>query len=184
MQLADLVLIASVLGVVVLVVACAYNIVRNRQRQALHVLAVAVAWSAGYVAALVGVGLASSEEHLAVGKAKCFDEWCVAVTHVRAAADGYTVSLEITNRGHHPQRPDRPHASVIIDGQASPIAVAGLDDQVRPEIATRLTLPIEVPRAAGTAALLVTEGGGPSALVIGDENSPFHARSIWPLRWK
>jgi hypothetical protein len=37
------------------------------------------------------------------------------------------------------------------------------------------------PEPARGAALLVTEGGLPSIAVIGDENSPWHAKALWML---
>ena len=40
----------------------------------------------------------------------------------------------------------------------------------------RIVLP-----AAERPQLLVTEGGLPSLLVIGDDNSPFHPQPAWPL---
>jgi hypothetical protein len=180
-QLTDLLLIVSVLGIAALVVVGLIRLVQHRTREARRGLGIAAAWAAAYAIALVATGAASRERALRLGEAKCFDEWCAALVTARAVPSGYALELRLGNRGRSAQAPDRPHAWLVLDGRAVPVAVAGLDQRVAPGADIALAVTLAVPREARAVGFVVTEGGGPSRLVIGDENSPLHAWSVWRL---
>jgi hypothetical protein len=43
------------------------------------------------------------------------------------------------------------------------------------------TIAFDLPAGIIQPVLVITEGGGPTFLIIGDENSPFHARTVFQL---
>jgi len=42
-------------------------------------------------------------------------------------------------------------------------------------------LAFDLPQGIAQPVLVITEGGGPTSLIIGDENSPFHAKTVFQL---
>lgn len=177
-----LLLIVAVLGTVVLLVATLVAALRRRGRSAARWGAAAAVVVVAYAVALLAVGATSRPRTLADGQWKCFDDWCVTVTAVAPTADGRDVTLQVRNAGRgRAQRPDAPHASLEPGGR--PLEVDGLDQRLEP--GQTVTLHASVPLADGTGAsgarLVVTEGGWPSRVVIGDENSPGHAHAGWTL---
>ena len=133
-----------------------------------------------YTAALVTAGVASRPGVLSAGDWKCFDDWCITVRSTTATATGRRVTLEARNAGRgRAQRPDSPHVVLEPAGRPPvPVPVTGLDQQLNPGQTAALTCEVTW---TGPGRLIVTEGGWPSRLVVGDENSPWHAHAGWNL---
>jgi hypothetical protein len=177
-----LLLILAVLGTVVLLIAALVAALRRRTHSAMRRGAAAVVLVGTYAIALIAVGVASRAHTLSDGEWKCFDDWCLAVASATPAADGREVTLLVRNAGRgHAQRPDAPQA--YLDPGRRPLAIAGLDQRLDP--GQTATLHVLVPRsdtASGSGTrLIIIEGGWPSHVVIGDENSPWHAHAGWTL---
>ncbi len=134
-----------------------------------------------YTLTLVGVGLASRNTTLPIGWRKCFDDWCFAVTEVKRSGNHLDLRVETSNTGRRAQRPDSPKLSLVFDGQAFGLACPQLNDRLEGHSQHPFTITIQVPDTVQKVDLIATEGGGPSALIIGDENSPFHGKSVWRL---
>jgi len=166
------------------VVLTSAAVVRGRRREA-RARGTAVLVVVGlYGVALAAVGLASRERHLAYGQVKCFDDWCVTVQSIVRVPEqeGRHVTVVVTSRARRvAQRPDSPAAYLVIDGGRARIAVPGLDQRLAPGQTVDLSIAVAVPASARDPQLLITEGGFPSRLVIGDENSPWHAPATWAL---
>lgn len=179
--LAGLVLVGSALVVLGLLVTAGVAAARGRRHRAVVAAGTAGALVALYAAALVGVGAVSPDRSLATGQWRCFDEWCASVDSVVRTGDTVEVALAVQNRGRRDQAPDSPQVWWLHDGRRDEVVVPGLASRV-PGGSTAHLPPIRLtsPRA-GRPALEVTEGGWPSVLVIGDDNSPFHPRPAWPL---
>ena len=134
-----------------------------------------------YALALVAVSLTTPGRTLAKGEWKCFDEWCVTLVSSSRTGGSLTLQLSVQNRGRREQAPDTPRAWLTGDGGRDEVSIPGLAARV-PGGSTVALAPVTlVAPASGHPAFLVTEGGFPSILVIGDENSPFHAPSRWEL---
>ena len=178
---AALVLIGTgllVLALAVTVVACA---ARGRRHQALGAAAAALVLVALYAVALVGVSATAPSRTLATGTWKCFDDWCVSLTSAVRSGDTVTVTLATRNQGRRQQAPDTQRVWLLHNGVRDEVIVSGLAAPVAGGT-TRDLPPRRVTAPGGDdAQLLVTEGGFPSALVIGDDNSPFHPQPAWPL---
>jgi len=182
--MASLLLLAVTLFTVIGVALTVAALVRGRRRQArargTTVLAVVVL----YGVALAAVGLTSRERHLAYGQAKCFDDWCVTVQSIVRVPgqEGRLVTVVVTSRARRvAQRPDSPAAYLVTDSGRARIALPGLDQRLAPGQSVDLRLAVAVPASARDPQFLITEGGFPCRLVVGDENSPWHAAATWAL---
>jgi hypothetical protein len=179
--MAALVLILAVLVVAVLLVAALAYAARRRWRRLGVTLAVLAVVVASYAGTLVAVGVSAPTRDLAIGEWKCFDEWCVTLTSATPRGDAIEVVLAVQNRGRREQAPDSPHAWLLLDGQRNELVVPELGARIAGG-STRQLPPLLV--SAPTTQhprLLITEGGFPSVLTIGDDNSPFHPQPAWPL---
>ena len=177
-----LLLILAVLGTVVLLIAALVAAVRRRTRSAVRRGVATVVLLGAYAIALIAVGVASRPRALSDGEWKCFDDWCVTTASVVPVADGREVTLLVRNAGRgRAQRPDAPHA--YLDPGRRPLTLAGLDQRLDPgQTATlRVLVPLSDMAGASGTRLVIIEGGWPSHLVIGDENSPWHAHAGWAL---
>lgn len=176
-----LLLIGTALVVISLVTAAAVLCVRRAWSRVATVAVVALAVVVAYGAVLVGVGVASPARSLSIGEWKCFDDWCAAVTSVHRSGDDVVVVVSVRNQGRRDQAPDTPRAWLVHGGHVDELHLPQLalrtpggTTRELPEI--RLVAP-----ASEAPEFVISEGGFPSRLVIGDENSPFHHRSGWPL---
>jgi hypothetical protein len=134
-----------------------------------------------YAATLLSVSVATPAHDLAIGEWKCFDEWCVSISSADRLGDLVQVELSVQNRGRREQAPDTPRAWLLHNGRRDPLEVPELTSRI-PGGSTRRISPIQVTVPAQEhPQLLITEGGLPSILVIGDDNSPFHPQPAWPL---
>jgi hypothetical protein len=179
-----LLLILVVLAVAVLAVSTGISVVRRQRRSAARRAAFAGTVAAIYAVALFAVSLASKPRTLADGDWKCFDDWCVTLVSAAPASfagTGQHLVIQVHNKGRRAQRPDAPRAFIVKTGHRIPVTVPNLTARV--DGGSTVTLPVTVPLSgpAASAQLLITEGGFPSRLTIGDENSPWHAKQSWQL---
>ena len=163
----------------------AASLARGHRRRARRRAAAVLAVVAAYAVALIAVGVTSSPRRLAPGQDKCFDDWCVTLRSVATLPgrdDVRQLTVVVTSRARRvSQRPDGPAAYLMTDTGTMRIFLPGLDQRPQPGQQVPLHTTLTIPAAALAPQLLVTEGGFPSRLVIGDENSPGHAKATWPL---
>lgn len=177
-------MILVVLAVAVLAVSAGISVVRRQRRSAVRRVVFAGTAVAIYAVVLFAVSLASKPKTLADGDWKCFDEWCVTLVSTAPASPpgtGQHLVIQVHNKGRRAQRPDAPRAFIVKIGHQIPITVPNLTGRV--DGGSTVTLPVTVLLSgpAASAQLLITEGGFPSRLSIGDENSPWHAKQSWQL---
>jgi len=166
---------------VTLLLRCAYQLARRRWADAQKTALVLTAFVFVYTMTLIGVGLGSERKLLSMGSDKCFDDWCVKVDSASRNGNQVLVRLDAINHGRRAQAPDSPHAFVVADGRTIPVNVPNLTNKIEGGSTNPIELRVTIPDNTRNLALLVTEGGSPSELVIDDENSPFHAKSVWNL---
>jgi hypothetical protein len=176
----SLLLLVTALAVVVLIAVAATALLRGRRRTARRSGAAVLVLVVLYAAVLIGASVNSRPRTLRAGEWKCFDDWCVTLSSAAPTPSGQELSLAVRNAGRgRVQRPDAPHAYLELTGRA-PVEFhpAGLDQQLAAGQKAEITCPIAW---TGTGRLVVTEGGWPSRLVIGDENTAWHAHTGWNL---
>jgi hypothetical protein len=195
-----LLFLLTVLLLVAGVVLIVYRLAR-RQFAPARTTALVVAGVIGlYFAALVITSLTSQSAALPLNQNKCFDEWCAAITNIvpARAADGnqdYVVTVRISNTGRgRAQRPDTPRVYLVDAGQTaydvSPAAQSAFQSRNGPQPALNqliqagtsftTSMVFRLP-AQAKANVVITEGGWPTYLIIGDEGSLWHRQSLTPV---
>ena len=143
-----------------------------------------VFWAGGiafcYAIVLVSVGYFSRPTRLSLGQRKCFDDWCFAAIGSLRTDTGVDVQAAAYNEGRRSQTPDSPRLFSIVNGKLSELVVPMICDRIEGQGEHLMTFHVNAPSGA-FVEILVTEGGGPSLLIIDDENSPFHAKSSWSV---
>lgn len=179
--LAALLLIATALVVITLVIAALALAARRRWPRSLRALSAAGLVLTLYTAPLLGASLTAPHRTLRTGQWKCFDDWCASLTSVVRTGDTVHLSISVTNQGRRSQAPDTPRMWLVQNGRRDEVSVPGLASAIAGGFTRTLpTIGLTAPTTR-RPMLLVTEGGFPSMLVIGDENSPFHPQQAWPL---
>jgi hypothetical protein len=178
---AALLLIATALVVLALLVAVVAFAARRRWARSLRALSALGLVLALYAAALLGASLIAPHRTLRIGQWKCFDDWCASVTSAVRTGDTVQLSISVRNQGRRRQAPDTPRMWLIDDGRRDEVSVPGLASAIAGRFTVTLPPIALTASSTGRPMLLVTEGGFPSGLVIGDENSPFHPQRAWQL---
>jgi hypothetical protein len=174
-----LLLILTTLAVAGLLAAAVASLAQRRAARAVRLGAALLAVVALYTASLLTASVASKPRTLADGQWKCFDEWCATLVSGSHGAGELRLAIGIRNNGRSAERPDAPHAYLVSNGHRTSLAVPGLAQRLGPHDQQTLYVTAALP-PRGTR-LLITEGGFPSVLSIGDENSPLHAKTAWAV---
>jgi len=200
--LGTLTLLLTILILVVALLAAVVILVSGHARFALRISQGVLAWIAAYALLLVVVSLTSPRQILEPGQEHCFDEMCFSVQGVSTTrtlgSDGqqvtaqgvyYVVSINLRNAARGTaQKPSLTNFWVtgeqgrryrpLTAGNDTPgqaLDVSHLWDQkLQPGEHQAHTIAFDLPEKMSNPTLFLTEGGGISALIIGDENSPFH----------
>jgi len=171
------------------IVSIVFNLVKKNYSKSLTVLVRSLILIIIYLVLLVGVSLFSKENILSLNQDKCFDEWCVSVQNVEkkssGSSDSYKVTLKVSNKGRgRTQRPDHPHF-YLQDSQGKNYEALlnegrPLNDQIDAQTSFETYLIFELPKGI-KGKLVLTEGGGPTLVIIGDEQSLFHKKTVFYL---
>jgi hypothetical protein len=158
-----------------------------------------------YAILLVGVSLTSETRTLALGTDKCFDDWCATVTGAQSlpklsAPPGMklvAVTLRVSNRARQAAfRPSQPRVRLALaSGEAlAPSAVAlhefetqagtqqNLAKRIMAGDSFQTTLVYDVPVVTREASVVLLEGPALlTSVLVGDENSVFHKKMVYPI---
>ena len=187
----DLVFVLCFLAALGVLTAAAVQSVRGRWRRALRLLAGWIMGVAVYFAALITISLTTPRRVLQWGEARCFDDWCVTAERAsrQPAGDGQTITvgLRVWSRARRVSQ-RVPDAGVFLtDAQGrhwDPLpdpAAASLGVMLAPLEAVETSRTFQVPADARELGLVVNHGSGPANIVIGDEASLFHKRTMYLL---
>lgn len=196
----DVLLLLSIAFVIAMGVTILYRVIRKRPVGALF-LAV-VLWVAVYFVVLVSVSLLNERQNLTSADEKCFDDWCVTVLGARTVDEGSTdgqrwvaIDLQVTNRargaGFRPANP----SITLLDASGRKISESSIGQAAhesrfgaQPALGKFLaagesfqTVRVFPAPEGATAFVLVEEGGGMTRIIIGDENSVLHRKSVFPV---
>jgi hypothetical protein len=125
---------------------------------------------------------------LKTGDIKCFDEWCAAMLGAQATGSPGTIEVRVRldNHGRGAQRSIL--ARAFVDAGAKrywPQNPEDLHVSVPGQDSVAVRFVFTIPPSLSTGRFVVTEAASgeltPGVIVIGDESSPFHALSGWPL---
>jgi hypothetical protein len=204
-----LVFLATVAGALSALIVLVYALVTQRLRMVRAVLIGSLIWVAAYSALLVGASLLTPQRVLDAHQERCFDEMCFSVVQATTqsalgtgaqaqSAQGlfYVVTVQLRNASQRTaQKPDHP-AFFLDDGQGrqylpSPTGQQAIGQQpvweirLQPGETQVRTLIFDAPTLLRQQSLQprlgVTEGSWPTPVIIGDENSPWHQRTLIQL---
>lgn len=132
-------------------------------------------------------------------QAKCFDDWCVSVMNITKQNSDrtniYAITLQVANHARvRAQRPDHPAVYIIdeegkIYKESYPEQVVyekqfgiqrALESRIEAQTSYQTTMVFVLPKEQ-KGYIVITEGGFPTPLIIGDEGSFLHKKSITPL---
>jgi hypothetical protein len=201
----NLVFFVFALGTGILTAVFAYRKLRHRQTR----LGTAILMCfCAYIAILDVVSLTSETRQLALGTQKCFDDWCATVTGARSLPNRngssgtklVAVTLRVSNRARQAAfRPSQPRVALLLATggtvTSSKVSQFEFEKEAGPQkgLAARLlageefqtTLVFDVPSAARDASVVLLEG--PAILtrvLVGDENSFFHRKAVFPISFE
>lgn len=187
----DLVFALCFLTAAAILIAAAVQALSGHWRSALRLL---TGWAIGvavYFAALIAISLTTPRQVLRLGEARCFDDWCVTAERAsrEPTSDGavITVGLRVWSRARRVYQ-SAPDSGVFLtdpqdrrwdplpDPSATPFSV-----RLGPGEFVETSRKFRVPADAREIGLVVNHGGGPGNIVIGDEASMFHKRTMYLL---
>jgi hypothetical protein len=199
----DLVFIAAFFYVLGSLVWIAVLLIRGRRDRVRRNLVRLACFAGVYFLLEIAVSLAAPQQILNRGETRRFDDWCIAVTDAAATRQIETTSAEpekfviLTLRVFSEARrvsQAAPHASVhLLDAQGNRYDVFGPGQAayerahgLQPSLGTRLgplgsfssVRVFRVPSGVRQVDVITPHGGGPGALIIGDENSFLHKRTV------
>jgi len=143
--------------------------------------------------------LVSNSTTLPFNQDKCFDDWCTSVISVAKKTWGmtttYFITLEVSSHTkRRAQKPDSPVIYVVDENGTKYLESAtakseyeklhGQQRLITSQIDAQskyLTTMVFVLPNDSKGNLVITEGGFPSPLIIGDEGSYLHKKSVTPL---
>jgi hypothetical protein len=205
----SLAFLATLLGLAVGIVVLIFTLATRRTKIAGRIALGMAAWIGLYAALLLTVSFTSTQRVLEAGQEHCYDEMCFSVQNVttsqtlgagnqavRAAGIYYVVTVQLRNDAKRvAQKPSDPALWVVdqqgkrydgvsatgnLPGQAIDPTLLWNQKLQAGESQSR-TLAFDLPFGTANPLLVITEGGGPTFLIIGDENSPFHAKTVFQL---
>ncbi len=182
-----------------------FTFLTHHKRRAYACIIGLVVWFGIYMVLMIIISFITPPTVLAHGQEHCFDDMCFSVQNVKVVkkvengtvtrtAQGtyYLVAVQLRNAAQQaPQKPDNPSLYLTdrtghtYSLSSSAQAVIGQEPQWNQrlqagEIQVR-TAVFDVPIGIQQPYLVITEGGWPSSLIIGDENSLFHAKTLFSL---
>jgi hypothetical protein len=202
-DLGNLIFFFCLLATVILAVVFIYRKLRGKPTRRIA-FAVIGCWSA-YAIVLVAASLSSKTVPLALGTDKCFDDWCASVIGSRLlpranaapSSELLAITLRISDRALQAAfRPSQPRVMLTLSSgdtlAPSEVGQREFERQAGPQedLARRLvagesfqtTLVFELPATTRQASVVVLEG--PAAItpfLVGDENSFFHKKIVYPI---
>lgn len=188
MTIFDLVFIAVFFATVVTLAMAAFAAVRGRRARALATLRGFGVFAVVYLGIVILVSLTTPRRVLNVGDDQCSDDWCIAVADVKRtpanAVVSYAVTLRVSSRARRVAQSEGGVSVYLIDDRGrryDPVpdaAAVALSVMLQPRESVSTTRVFELPTDAHDAGLVVGRGAFPGCIIIGDDQSLFHKRTI------
>lgn len=196
MNLRELLLLALVGWTAIGAVGVTISLLRRERARALrHLCWIAGVWGI-YLAVLVAVSLLQPQKIVAIGKDRCYDEMCFAVTSVEEVPgflihDGsrlVRVSVRISNHALGRTESEKLIRAYLVDAQGrrweESAAISGVPLTARIAAGnSAVSEPVfKVAKDATGLGLVLTHGWRqPGVLVIGASDSLLHRKTVVPL---
>lgn len=200
-MLSTLFFLLTVLMLLSTIVAVIVTLVSRRRLPSRSILVGASIWLSLYITGMLMVSFLTPQTVLSLRQEKCFDDMCFSVTNVDITTNlnpkayqatfhsvFYIVTVQLHNAAiRTPAKPDNP-LFMLVDQQGHTYAPSLLTQQIigqapvwnqqlQPGEIVPREIVFEVPHLLQQPGLLIAEGGWPTKLIIGDENSFFHKKT-------
>ena len=130
-----------------------------------------LAWgAAAYMAIVISVSLVQPRQVLAVGEPLCFDDWCIAVTGVKRAADGgnvgYHADLRLSSRARRVSQREKNVVVYLADDRGRRYDSAAIASDIpisvllRPQESVVVSRSFAVPANASRVGVVIAHEGG------------------------
>jgi len=192
-----LALLVSLIVVLVMGVRLLWRAARGRWSDAAR----QARWLGGYVGAyavvLVAVALTMPRDSRVPGERECFDDWCAAGVAAQpatgsdapcaAAPDSrvWVATIEVSSDAKRVRQRALDAQAVLEDAGgreygacAPPLGRHALADQIGPGEAFTVMELFRIPAGAVPAGVVISHGAFPGVLLIGDDQSLFHRRTL------
>ena len=193
MSIFDLLFIALFLTTVVVLLVAGFNAIRGRSSRAIRILGNYLVCAGLYLGTVVLVSVFSPRRVVAMGEARCFDDWCIAVEGIQRVpmenGVSYVAKLRVSSTaGRVSQREN----NVVVymtddrDIRYDPIADRGavpLNVLLLPQQSVATDRIFHLPADAHPVGIVIGhQGGFPIGwFIIGDE-AWFHKPAIVPIQ--
>jgi hypothetical protein len=204
MSLFDLIFLCSAFGSAVATLVALVQLLRGRRTAAARIATGLVAGVALYLAVVVGVSLSTPQRVLPQGERRCWDEWCLAVesaTRTDSLAPGAVaardeslvmLAVRISSRARGRAQREGGVRPFLLDAvghryDVDPVAQRALEragiagdsigSVLQPGASILHHVAFRVPKSA-TGLGLGKDGMGPGLVIIGDESSVLHKRTV------
>jgi len=199
----NLLFFVLLLAIVILIAILGYRAIRGRTIRG-PILSMSACLFV-YAAILLAVSLSSETRSIALGTDKCFDDWCTTVVSARSIPNAkhlsgtkfVAVTLRVSNRARQAAlRPSQPRVSLVLAGGVavipSTVGQREFEQQtgVQEDLRKRLTagesfqtsVVFNMPAATREASGVLLEGPAiVTRFLVGDENSFFHKKMVYPI---
>ncbi|HZR43860.1 MAG TPA: DUF4352 domain-containing protein [Ktedonobacteraceae bacterium] len=207
MTVGDLLFLLTVLIFLGSVFFVLYALLKHQVHLARNVSLIALLWIAGYLIAVLGVSLFTPQAVLRPHQEHCFDDMCFSVvsavtrktlgsppSQFTTQGDYYLITVQLRNAGRGRAQKPSSTSFVLVDEQGNNYEVVSKaegsigqnpawDRQLPAGTTATKVYVFDVPQTAKIRGLIVSEGGGgfPLVLVLGDENSWLHQKTLMLL---
>lgn len=207
MTIGDLLFLLTVLIFVGAILFVLYTLLKHQIRHARAVSLLALLWIVCYLIAVLGVSLFTPQRILRPREEHCFDDMCFSVvsastrktlgsfsSRITAQGSYYLITVQLRNAGRgRAQKPSSP-SFVLVDQQGNNYKVISQaeeiigenpvwDHQLPAGTTDTKVYVFDIAQTAKVRGLIISEGGSgfPLMLILGDENSLFHQKTLMQL---
>jgi hypothetical protein len=194
--LGTLVLLGTVLLVLVTGIRLAILAARGRWDGVRRLARGMGVYCACYAGVLVLSALMMPRQTRAPGERECFDDWCAAAISAEPAPAAavpcagesgrvWVATIEVSSDAKRVRQRAPDARAMLEDGGGreyaacgAPLAAHALADELGPGDSFLVTEPFRLPAGAVPAGVVISHGAFPGVLIIGDDQSLFHRRTL------
>jgi hypothetical protein len=190
MSIFDLLFIVLFLASVVTLLTVLVMAVRGRGARALRVLGIFAVCAAVYLGVVFTTALAAPRLVIPMGQDRCFDDWCIAITHADHDGPLYRIAIRLSSHAGRVSQREKGLQVYLTDDhdrRFDPIPDAGevpFDVLLAPGESKDATRTFTVPPDARNIGLIAAHERSfcfPSCFIIGDDENPLHKPAVVPL---
>ena len=188
MTLFDLIFLVLALALVVSLITAAILAVGGRWAAARRLLSRVAMVASAYMVSVVVVSVALPRRVMALGEARCFDDWCIAVEGFTREAGTYIVDFRLSSRARRASQRETNLAVYLTDAEGGRFEGQrvgegpGFDVKLEPGESVVVKRAFAVPAAAREVGAVVThEGGFPIGWFIVGYDTWFRRPTVTPL---